>query len=145
MSMKKAFLLLPVEYDDEVDAVDDVANIVRTLLDRHIRFSPLPKLGDVIVPARQFASVDDPNYLLDELGEVSVLLANGGMIVSGWDDEHDPGALVSGAWLKLLDPDGQEFLYYDSDEWTTNDEGRKVIGAFINACAGMKQVPGREP
>lgn len=69
--------------------------------------------------------------------EVRARLANGCAIFSGWIDEDDPEARVSGDYLRLEAPDGTEILYYESSEWLDQPANTEVIGAFVNACAGF--------
>ena len=143
---KRCYMLLPVDYDDEVTDPESLGNAIDTLLETAMSTDGIldeygdPKILPTELPAHQFGECPEPNGVLDAHGEVTVRLANGGLLISGWVDKDDPGALVSGEYLKLLDPKGKEVLYYSSDEWTVNpDDGKQVIGAMVNACAGFQQ------
>ena len=84
--------------------------------------------------------IRDPQGLLDENEEIAIHLADGSTIYSGWIDKDDPDALVSGDYLRLEGPDGKEVLYYGADEIMDDYqlEGRRALGAFLNACAGLR-------
>ena len=143
---KRCYMLIPVEYDHRHADPDGLAVAIDKLLETATSTPGIlddygnPKIGPTELPAHQFGDCDNPNAVLDEHGEVCVRLANGGMLISGWVDKDDPNGLVSGEYLKLLDPKGKEVLYYSSDEWTQDPhEGKVVIGAMINACAGQRR------
>ena len=74
-------------------------------------------------------------------GEVVVKLADGWFIHSGVykrpaDSTED--VPTSGEYIRLVDPEGVEYLYYDQAEWEREGEGALVIGAFINVAAGLR-------
>ncbi len=71
-------------------------------------------------------------------GEVVVKLADGWFIQSGIyrRNRSTEDVLTSGEYIRLVDPEGVEYLYYDQQEW--QDEPALVIGAFINAAAGLR-------
>lgn len=68
--------------------------------------------------------------------EVVVKLADGCTLRSGVYDPHIEGALTSGEYVRLCDPDGEEILYWDQEEWA-NDPAL-VMGAIMNAAAGLR-------
>lgn len=68
--------------------------------------------------------------------EVVVKLADGCTLRSGVYDPHKEGALTSGEYVRLCDPDGEEILYWDQEEWA-NDPAL-VMGAIMNAAAGLR-------
>jgi len=70
--------------------------------------------------------------------EVVVKLADGWSIRSGVYKPDEEGALTSGEYIRLVDPEGVEYLYYDQAEWEPNNEGALVMGAFLNAAAGLR-------
>lgn len=74
--------------------------------------------------------------LLDPDGEVVVLLADGCTLRSGVYDQSDPAALTSGEYVRLCEPDGTEYLYWDQEEWHTDPA--LVMGAIINSAAGLR-------
>ena len=63
--------------------------------------------------------------------EVIVQLANGNSLRSG----HSTGEFTSGDYVRLCGPDGEEILYWSSDEWATDPV--LVMGAIINSAAGL--------
>jgi hypothetical protein len=68
--------------------------------------------------------------------EVIVKLADGWTIRSGVYKPDDPEATISGEYVRLCDPEGAEYLYYDQAEW--EEDPATVMGAFINAAAGLR-------
>lgn len=74
--------------------------------------------------------------LLNEEGEVVVRLADGCTLRSGVYDKSDLNALTSGEYVRLCDPDGTEYLYWDQAEWEADPA--LVMGAIINAAAGLR-------
>lgn len=74
--------------------------------------------------------------LLDADGEVVVRLADGWTLRSGVYDPNDPAALTSGEYVRLVDPQGDEYAYWDQDEWATDPA--LVMGAIVNAAAGLR-------
>lgn len=84
-------------------------------------------------PTGRTATADQ---LLDDAGEVVVTLADGWTLRSGVYDPDDPGALVSGEYVRLCTPDGSEHLYWNQEEWATDPA--LVMGAIINAAAGLR-------
>lgn len=68
--------------------------------------------------------------------EVVVKLADGCTLRSGVYDPYKEGALTSGEYVRLCDPDGEEVLYWDQEEWA-NDPAL-VMGAIMNAAAGLR-------
>lgn len=76
--------------------------------------------------------------LLDENGEVVVRLADGWTLRSGVYDQTDDAALTSGEYVRLCYPDGEEYAYWDQEEWHTDPA--LVMGAVINSAAGLRFV-----
>ena len=74
--------------------------------------------------------------LLNEEGEVVVNLADGWTLRSGVYNQDDPEALTSGEYVRLCDPNGAEYVYWDQAEWV--DDPALVMGAIINSAAGMR-------
>lgn len=68
--------------------------------------------------------------LLNEDGEVVVELANGCTLRSGGE------TFTSGEYVRLCEPDGSEYCYWDQEEWATDPA--LVMGAIINAAAGLR-------
>lgn len=62
--------------------------------------------------------------------EVVVRLADGWTLRSGSTD------FSSGDYVRLVRPDGSEYLYWHNDEW--RDDPTLVMGAIINAAAGFR-------
>lgn len=82
------------------------------------------------------------DQLVDEHGEVCVMLADGCRLYSGWCDHDDPDARISGDYLRLEAPNGDQILYYDADEIVSDPyEGRVALGALVNAMAGSRLPP----
>jgi hypothetical protein len=77
--------------------------------------------------------------LLDENGEVVVKLVDGWTLRSGVYDQDHPNALISGEYVRLVDPDGTEYAYWDEKEWRTDPV--LVMGAIINSAAGLRLRP----
>lgn len=75
----------------------------------------------------------DMNQLLNPEGEVVLQLENGYSLRSGATD------LVSGEWVRLVDPEDREVLYWDQEEWATDPA--LVMGAIINAAAWYATAP----
>lgn len=69
-------------------------------------------------------------------GEVVVRLADGCTLRSGVYDESAPDRLVCGDFVRLCDPDGDELLFWDAEEWATDPA--LVMGAIVNAAAGLR-------
>jgi hypothetical protein len=82
-----------------------------------------------------------PEKLLNEENEVVVTLADGWALRSGVYDPDDPDARVSGEYVRLTDPKGVEFLYWDQDEWKADPA--LVMGAILNAAAGARFLKGK--
>lgn len=74
--------------------------------------------------------------LLNEEGEVVVTLADGCTLRSGVYDKDDPAAFTSGEYVRLCNPDGTEYAYWDQTEWA--EDPALVMGAIINAAAGLR-------
>lgn len=79
-----------------------------------------------------------------ENDEVVVALADGWTLRSGvyareLDDKH---VLACGEYVRLCKPDGEEYAYWDQDEWKCDPE--LVMGAIINSAAGLRFVDGQE-
>ncbi len=68
--------------------------------------------------------------LLNADGEVVVTLIDGWTLRSG--DEH----FTSGGYVRLCQPNGHEYIYWDSSEWKADPE--LVMGAIINSAAGLR-------
>lgn len=79
--------------------------------------------------------------LVDEDGVVVVRLADGWTLRSGVYDQASDAAMTSGEYVRLCDPDGDEHLYWDQEEWATDPA--LVMGAIINAAAGLRVGDGR--
>ena len=77
--------------------------------------------------------------LLASEGEVVVALADGWSLRSGVYASESL-ATTSGEYVRLCDPDGSEYLYYDSSEWECDPVG--VMGALINSAAGLRMEVG---
>lgn len=77
------------------------------------------------------------NALLDENREMVVNLANGWTLRSGCSTND----FVSGEWVRLCTPDGEEHLYWDNAEW--HDDPILVMGAIINSAAVVLEVTNR--
>jgi hypothetical protein len=73
-------------------------------------------------------------------GEVIAKLADNWTLRSGVYDEDDEGALISGEYVRLCMPNGDEYAYWDQSEW--RDDPALVMGAIINASAGLRMAPG---
>ena len=69
-------------------------------------------------------------------GEVIVALKDGWSLRSGVYNPSDPGAFTSGEYVRLVDKNGAEYLYWDQEEWA--DDPALVMGAIINAAAGHR-------
>lgn len=122
------------DYDARVGTTEEREEIKK--IERRIRVA----LAILQRPPYYF---QNPQGLLDENGEIAIQLADGCIIYSGWMDKEDPEALVSGDYIRLEDENGKELLYYGADEIMGEHqlEGRQALGAFLNACAGLR-VPG---
>lgn len=85
----------------------------------------------------------EPEDLLDGNGEVVVVLADGCTLRSGGTQ------FLSGEYVRLCEPDGREYMYWDQEEWRTDPA--LVMGAILNAAAGLRlqvtdsPVSGRQP
>lgn len=71
--------------------------------------------------------------LRNDDGEVVVTLAGGWSLRSGCSPEA--GDFVSGEYVRLCRPDGEEHLYWDHHEWQVDPI--LVMGAIINSAAGL--------
>ena len=67
--------------------------------------------------------------------EVVVRLADGWELRSGIYNAND-GGFVSGEYVRLVTPEGDEHLYWDQEEWQADPA--LVMGAIINAAAGYR-------
>lgn len=67
-----------------------------------------------------------PKPKLNEDGEVLLELANGYSLRSGGTD------FISGEYVRLCDPDGEEILYWEQEEW--RNDPALVMGAIINSA-----------
>lgn len=76
--------------------------------------------------------------LLNEDSEVVVQLADGWSLRSGVYDKDDPEAFTSGEYVRLVDPDGIEYCYWDESEW--HDDPALVMGAILNSAAGFRMI-----
>lgn len=74
---------------------------------------------------------DNPDLMID--GEVVVHLADGWTLRSGVYGPDSP--FTSGDYVRLVTPNGEESLYWDSEEWA-NDPAL-VMGAIINSASGL--------
>lgn len=75
---------------------------------------------------------DDKDLMID--GEVVVYLADGWTLRSGvYNTATSP--FTSGEYVRLVDPAGNENLYWDSEEWATDPA--LVMGAIINSASGL--------
>jgi hypothetical protein len=74
--------------------------------------------------------------LLNQDGEVVVLLANGCTLRSGVYDPQSDASFISGEYVRLCDPLGIEILFWDQEEWATDPA--LVMGAIINSAAGLR-------
>jgi len=90
----------------------------------------LPHELRLLIPADQ----NLPENFINEDGEVVVELADGCSLRSG---VYDGGTFVSGEYVRLCDPKGEEILYWDQQEW--KDDPALVMGAIINAAAGLRK------
>ena len=68
--------------------------------------------------------------------EVVVVLADGWTIRSGVYEPTAPDARVSGEYVRLVRPDGNEYAYWDQDEW--EKDPALVMGAILNSAAGLR-------
>jgi len=79
---------------------------------------------------------EDAKAIADALqnkdGEVVVPVANGCTLRSGSTSSD----FVSGEYVRLCDPDGNELLYWDNEEW--KEDPVLVMGAIINSAAGLR-------
>ena len=64
--------------------------------------------------------------------EVILDLRDGWTLRSGSSSDE----FTSGEWVRLCEPDGTEYLYWDNAEW--RDDPILVMGAIINAAAGYR-------
>lgn len=63
--------------------------------------------------------------------ELIVPLVNGGSLRCGEGDTYEYGS-----YLRICDPDGNEILYWDVEEWSSSeDQGEHVIGAVFAAAS----------
>lgn len=68
---------------------------------------------------------------------VSVELANGCTLHSGWSDGDDPDAMPAGDWLSVDDPSGNQIFYREmADLVTPQDLRRAVNDLFIAMVEG---------
>jgi len=65
--------------------------------------------------------------------EVIVPLENGNTLRSGVYDPQDD-SLTCGEYVRLCDPNGNEIVYWDQEEW--RDDPALVMGAIICCAAG---------
>lgn len=94
----------------------------------------------------EIVNVDDPNSPEcekcneedeSESREVVALLADGWTLRSGLYKPDDPASLgLSGEYVRLCDPDGNEYAYWDQEEW--REDPALVMGAIINSAAGLR-------
>lgn len=68
--------------------------------------------------------------ILDEDGEVVVRL------VDGWTLRSGAQELTSGEYVRLVDPSGVEYAYWDNAEWAADPI--LVMGAIMNSAAGLR-------
>lgn len=69
-------------------------------------------------------------------GEIVVHLADGWTLRSGVYDPQNLESLISGEYVRLVDPEGEEYAYWDQEEWATDPA--LVMGAIINSAAGLR-------
>lgn len=74
--------------------------------------------------------------LRDANGEVVLQLANGCTLRSGGIE------YISGEYIRLCEPDGTEYAYWDQAEW--RDDPALVMGAIINTAAGLRLISQQE-
>lgn len=67
-------------------------------------------------------------------GEVSVLLANGRQLRSGWIDSDDPAVADCGDYLKVLDENGGQLAFAEAADLTDVVACRVALRAVIHAC-----------
>lgn len=67
--------------------------------------------------------------LLNEDGEIVVKLSDGWSLRSGSE------TFVSGDYVRLCAPDGEEVIYWHHDEWERDPQ--LVMGAIMNSAAGL--------
>ncbi len=74
---------------------------------------------------------------------VTIPLANGGTICSGWTDQHDPDAQLAGEWLSVYDAKGQQLFCCSAEDFTCMDTMtvQRTLLNFMRACAGLPSVP----
>jgi len=72
--------------------------------------------------------------------EIIVPLADGWSLRSGVYDPTDPEAFTCGEYVRLVRPDGSEYLYWDQAEW--RDDPALVMGAILNAASGYRPMDG---
>lgn len=61
--------------------------------------------------------------------EITIQLPNGGSMVCGGGVDHEFGGSVT-----ICDAQGNEILYWDSDEWEEEGQGELVMGAIFKAA-----------
>lgn len=72
--------------------------------------------------------------------ELSIQLANGCVIRSGWIDADDPDSLPAGDYLAVDDATGQQLFYADAADLLADPiEGRRLLCEFLQVCA-QRQV-----
>lgn len=75
--------------------------------------------------------VEHPSNQEEESDEAIIQLTNGGTLRSGPSDD-DADAYAYGGYVRVCDPDGNEILYWDRQEWV--DEPVLVMGAIFGAA-----------
>ena len=79
------------------------------------------------------AANDEASKLVDK--EVVVRLADGSSLRSGVYEARRGGP-AAGEYARIVEANGQEYLYWDSSEWL--DDPELVMGAIINTAAGLR-------
>ena len=74
--------------------------------------------------------------ITNEDGEVVVKLADGWTLRTSVYDKDTVGALTSGEYVRLCRPNGDEYAYWDQEEWRADPA--LVMGAIMNSAAGLR-------
>jgi hypothetical protein len=80
---------------------------------------------------------------MSDSDETVAVLADGWTLRSGVYNPNDPEAFTSGEYVRLVDPSGAEYCYWDQEEW--REDPALVMGAIINTAAGLRGLKSKVP
>lgn len=118
------------EWDENTSPL---VEILKTLYTEHHR---VWEFIDIVEQPKTLVNYYDP-----QTDRVTIRLANGMEIRSGWTDKHDPEHQLAGDYLEVCEPGstGQQVFYVEAVDLTTMDtlSAQRKILEFVCACLGV--------